>query len=194
MRAAMRTASGIDNRGLPKFGNSGHDAARELWSTAPDHWKRPVVDRYLADLLEEMGSAAHVATVDDARLLNDVWVVGPGLAACESCRAVFPVKRRHAPAERRRETCCPACVRERADKLEPARRRSARAWWRPEYELEPCLGCVHRGAGPKGSTMRSVPLGQLYCSDACRKLVDRYIQAGGQIEAPRASGMITRPP
>jgi hypothetical protein len=163
----------------PKFGNSGGDAARELWRTDPDRWERPVVEHYLADLLEEMGPTARVASVDDAKLLNDVWAVRSGLAACESCRAVFSVKRR-------RGRQCPACVRERADKLKPHRRRSARAWWRPEYEVEPCLGCVHRGAGPGGSDMQAVRLGQLYCSSACRKLVAEYIRRGGTIEAPRA--------
>jgi hypothetical protein len=167
---------------VPKFGKREHGAAQELRRTEPDRWKRSVVERYLADLLQVMGPAARVVSVDDARLLNDVPAVGPGLAACESCRAVFSVKRRRTlPAENRRKTWCPACIREDANRLKAFRRRSARAWWRDD-EVELCIGCTHI-TPPKATPVK---LGQLYCSRACRRRIERYIERGGSIKAPRA--------
>ncbi len=163
----MYTVSARSDRPATKFGNSERAAARELWEAAPRDWEPATVERYLADLIEEHGTAAHVATVEDARLLNAVLMPGPGLAACEGCRAIFSVRRRRA-------TACPSCVRESADQKLAARRRGGLAWWL-DPPVERCLGCDEQ-----------VRLGQLYCSDRCRMRVKRYVAAGGSIEAPRA--------
>lgn len=189
----MNPVSPATNSRLPKFGMSERRAAQALKFTDPDRWSRSTVDRYLVDLTEEMGSSARVASAEDARLLNAVPAVGPGLAACEDCRAVFQVQRRHPPTEYGpRPTRCAACVRERADRVVPQRRRAVQAWWRGT-ERGICIGCSHRGSGPSGTAMRTVPLGQLYCSDACRMIVKRYIERGGTITTPLAgapSGVI----
>ena len=170
----------------PKFGMSERSAARALKSSDPERWERPVVDRYLQDLIDEAGPAAHVESAEDAVLLNAVPAVGPGLAVCEDCRAVFSVRRRHPPTPYGpRPTRCPPCVRENADDMAPQRRRAARAWWLGS-EASICIGCNHRGKGPRGAAIQTVALGQLYCSDACRMLVKRYLDAGGSIETPLA--------
>ena len=86
-------------------------------------------------------------------------------------------------------THCEDCRQERRADLMECRRRRNRAWWQTHEDegKQACLGCVHRGSGPKGTVLnptriQTVPLGQLYCSSACRKLVERFAARGGCFE------------
>jgi hypothetical protein len=160
------------------------------------------IDNYLRGEHGRRGRLAHVASRADAKVINDMrlryegagwW---DGFGACESCQAIFEIKR--ARAEPRRQ--CPDCVGDDSRHNEDespeaaARRTSNLPKWIPEerrVDYDICLGCLVFGP-PPGREMGQAKLGALYAPghDACRKRVNRYLAQGGSIEAPRGGGLV----
>jgi hypothetical protein len=156
----------------------------ELRELPVTHWSHEAVLRYLAAELEARGWRARVPSVDDAKLINQAlagWLAGPGLAACEYCRAVFHITRRR----RTGRTSCPECTSDRRARVPANLRRESRPWWSDQDRpwADRCLS-------PYCDEMVT-RTNALYCSDRCRKATERYLDGGGSIETPRLPYRLT---
>jgi hypothetical protein len=167
-----------------------------------DHW---TVEEIQSCLERMRAGRGRVPTRCNAHELN-YWlsVSAPvkrgetGLAACEDCRVVFEVKRRRKSEDRCLDcgkehltgTHCAACAQERRANTKEFRRRRNLAYWRADAGEVACLGCMH-DLGRIRMEVRPARPGGIYCSEACRKLMERFAANGGHFES-RNHGVTVR--